>query len=265
MSALCKIYDHTYFGSASPKIFTPEYWQAKDAITGQAKGRGITWFFQHKGSELVLRHYYRGGMMRRFLTDLYLYRGLKHTRAYRECELLHRLVRLGLPVPKPIAFQVQKRHLFFCVSDIVMSRIVGATDLVSRLKERPMSAQEWRTVGQTIRRFHDHNVFHHDLNANNVLLDQNDTAWLVDFDQGEIRTHDHGWKRSNLQRLRMSLQKERARSAQFHWKDSEWEHVIAGYRESPARPTYITRPTYIRHASYIARPMREPKEAVESA
>ncbi len=230
--AFYHIYDRDYFNHASPEIFTHQHWQAKNAITGQAKGRGITWFFKHKDTDLVLRHYYRGGMVSRFLTDLYFFRGLEHTRAFRECELLNHLVRLGLPVPQPIAFQVQRRHLLYCVSDIIMSRIVGGTDLVSLLKERALTVDELTTVGQTLRRFHDNNVFHHDLNAHNILLDTDKTAWLVDFDQGEIRTRDHGWKRSNLNRLHQSLKKQQSRCPTFYWNKSHWEHVVSGYNQA---------------------------------
>ncbi len=231
-NAFYHVYDRSFFSLASPEIFTHSHWQAKGAITGQAKGRGVTWFFKHKGSELVLRHYYRGGLISRLLTDLYFFRGLEQTRAYRECELLNHMARLGLPVPRPIAFQVQRRHFCYCVSDIIMSRITGGTDLVSLLQERPMSTQELLTIGHTVRRFHDKNVFHHDLNAHNVLLDTEHTAWLVDFDQGEIRSRNTSWKQNNLNRLRESLQKERARLESFHWEDCHWQHILTGYQQA---------------------------------
>ena len=51
------LFDAGHFPAPVPKMFTGQYWKTQNAITGQATGRGTTYFFKHNKNEYVLRHY----------------------------------------------------------------------------------------------------------------------------------------------------------------------------------------------------------------
>ena len=84
-------------------IFNPDKLRGEGLITREFPGRGTTYFFQLRGRSCVLRHYWRGGFMSRFLKDAYLWLGLKPSRAYREWKMLEKLENLDLPAPRRVA------------------------------------------------------------------------------------------------------------------------------------------------------------------
>ncbi len=57
------IFDDTLVSHPNAEMFTPDFWQLQDKITGQAKGRGTTIFIEHEGQRWVLRHFKRGGLV----------------------------------------------------------------------------------------------------------------------------------------------------------------------------------------------------------
>ena len=66
------LFDSGHFPAPVPKMFTGQYWKTQNAITGQATGRGTTYFFKHNKNEYVLRHYRRGGLIAVSYTHLTL-------------------------------------------------------------------------------------------------------------------------------------------------------------------------------------------------
>ena len=62
-------------------------------------------------------------------------------------------------------------------------------------------------IGQTIAKFHHHQIYHHDLNIHNIMLDIENEVWLIDFDKCGIRQGSN-WKNSNMARLKRSFEKE---------------------------------------------------------
>ena len=97
------LFDAEHFSEPTPKWFSSQYWQAQNAITGQAIGRGTTYFFEHNKNEYVLRHYRRGGLIGKMLSDQYLYTGPEQSRAWQEFTLLQHMCTLDLACPAPIA------------------------------------------------------------------------------------------------------------------------------------------------------------------
>lgn len=226
------------FSNASNDIFSPLHWQSKNLITGQAQGRGTTWFFRHNDAQYVLRHYYRGGLIGKWIKDHYLYLGYAKTRAYREFDLLSRLYELSLPVPTPVACRVQKSRGIYCTNDIIISRIENADSVLNLLTKSCITKALWEKIGLTIREFHDYNVYHHDLNIHNILLDSNNKVWLIDFDQGAIRgpirdsdQHSQRWKSQNIERLLRSFNKEASRQPRFMWCQDDWLALMSGYNK----------------------------------
>jgi 3-deoxy-D-manno-octulosonic acid kinase len=211
-----------------PEFFSSNYWQLKEKILGAAHGRGTTWFIEHPDAKMVLRHYYRGGLIGKLITDAYCYTGLANTRAVREFNLLEQLNQWQLPCPRPIALHIERSMLSYR-ADILIELIGGAKDLVGLLTAGELDANQWQQIGRTIREFHNKNVYHHDLNAHNIMIDAQGKIWLIDFDRGEIREDGH-WKEANLARLERSFNKERARLESFHYQESNFLELRRGYQ-----------------------------------
>ncbi len=222
-------YDKNKLCDFSPQVFNSDYWQDKNAIVGSAQGRGTTWFIEHNNQEWVLRHYYRGGLIGKLINDSYFYQGIAKTRAAQEFSLLAKMQQLNLPVPAPVAYQVVRSGLFYH-ADLLSQRIEKAQDLVAILTSKPLDPKLWQAIGKTIQQFHQQGIYHHDLNAHNVLIDDHEKVWLIDFDRGEQRKINKSWQQANMQRLLRSFHKEKARLPSFYWQAQQWQQLLHGYQ-----------------------------------
>jgi len=229
------LYDSNEINSFDPNMLDISYWKNEDAITGSAQGRGTTWFVKHsnktgeQAKHWVLRHYYRGGLIGKIINDSYWFTSQKNTRAAREFDLLSYMQKLALPAPKPIACRVTRNGLFYS-ADLLSSRIQHAQDLVALLSTKTLSDALWKKIGITIKRFHDNNIYHHDLNAHNILIDDNDDVFLIDFDRGEVRNSNQAsWQQANMARLQRSFLKEQNKLPTFHWQHENWQLLLEGY------------------------------------
>ena len=216
-----------HFHNPSPRLFDPGWWQDQGKVVGSAIGRGVTWFVKGESCHLVLRHYYRGGMVGKVVRDRFWFEGVESSRAMAEYSLLARLSEQGLPVPRPFAARMAKQGPFYR-ADILIERIRGAKDLVALLKRGPIAADIWLRVGQAIRQLHDAGVYHADLNSHNLLLDKDQKVWVIDFDKGEIRVPG-SWQQANLERLLRSFNKEAQLHTSFHFVPGNWQTLMEGY------------------------------------
>lgn len=202
-----------------------------------AVGRGQAWFLSpgsESGLPMVLRHFRRGGLMARWLGDRYLWCGAARTRCVRELVLLTLIEQLELPAARPIAVRFRRQGLWYR-ADLLTALITGVSSLASRLPAG-LERMQWWQIGHTLRRFHDAGIFHADLNAHNVLLDERGGVYLVDFDRGRRRTPGR-WARGNLARLKRSLVKLGASQDEAAWRRG-WEALETGYampRGAPRR------------------------------
>jgi len=224
------ITEHLY-SSISTDWFEADFWIANDRILGQSVGRHTTWFVQPpepmENTSWVLRHYYRGGLVAKVNNDKFLYSGLENTRCYRELKLLLEMQQLGLPVPSPVAARLMRKGLFYR-ADLLMDKL-DAKDLVVKLKSKPITAELWNKIGATIADFHQKGIYHADLNAHNILIDDNEKIWLIDFDRCGIKDVDTTWQQKNLQRLQRSFLKEKGIYQSLHYDDNSWQNLQAGY------------------------------------
>lgn len=174
----------------------------------QRGGRGAVRFFDSALGSLVLRSYRRGGLIGRWVRRHYLWTGESRTRCFREFHLLQRLAELGLPVPAVVAAGYV-RHGVGYRAELLMRAIPDSRPLAQYLagldvaQSRALAAD----LGRLIARFHQHGVYHADLNAFNVMVDGQGKLWLIDFDRGELRRPGVTWQHANLQRLHRSLLK----------------------------------------------------------
>ncbi|MDI9246693.1 3-deoxy-D-manno-octulosonic acid kinase [Marinobacter sp. CHS3-4] len=207
--------------------FDPEFWGAN--ATPVAKGgRGSAWFIRNERlGGLVLRHFCRGGLPGRFIKRAYLFLGADRVRSFAEFQLLDRLYRMGMPVPEPVAAGFNRRWLLLYRAQIIVGRIPDARPLSEYTDQSHSSI--WRSAGVCVRRFHDADVYHADLNCMNILVA--DQIYLIDFDRGELRSEGSGdWKASNVARLERSVAKFFAESdAQV--QSQLWHSFLKGYND----------------------------------
>jgi 3-deoxy-D-manno-octulosonic acid kinase len=221
------VYDADAIQHPDPVLFDQDHWSRRNAITGEAAGRGSALMLDTPFGPAVLRQYLRGGQAARFSRDRYVFTGFEKSRPVMEFAILEQLFEAGLPVPAPLAAFCDREGALYR-GWILMRKIAGATPLAGLLSERDSAPGLWGRVGQCIRRFHDFGLVHADLNARNILVDESGEVFLIDFDRARLRRNDSRAFASNLKRLHRSLQKT--------WPEHEqqalpacWQQLREGY------------------------------------
>ena len=167
-------------------------------------------------------------MIAKISEDQYFWSGLKFTRPWREWVLLEKMQQKGLPVPIPAAIKVERKGIFY-TADIMMHRIPHSRTLTHALISEELSEGYWIAIGSVIRRFHEEGIYHSDLNANNILLDDGGRCYLIDFDRCGIRKPKLKWQKENLLRLKRSLNKFSNNEEIFNFSDGNWGSLLRGY------------------------------------
>ena len=219
------IHDPRFVGPLPIWFFDPDTLTQRELVSGTGTGRNRVWFFHLDETALVLRHYWRGGVIARITSDTYVWTGRDRTRAFREWRLLAYLRQNRLPVPAPVAARV-RRHGLVYRADLVTAAIPGAVPLDRRLRQEGLEVGLWKRIGTVLGRFHAAGACHADLNVRNILLDEEDAPWLIDWDRGRLRRPARGWQQSNLDRLRRSLAKDSVLEAAAQ---RGWESLLSGY------------------------------------
>ena len=209
-------------------FFSPISWQEKGHLVGQAQGRVNAYAIVYLNKQFFLRHYQRGGLFAPLLGDFYLWTGLSSTRAWREFDLLAHMLSSGLPVPRPVAAMVKYKKCLY-QADIVTECIPNASTLARLIRQDLIDGPLWKKIGSCIKRFHDHGVFHADLNAQNILIDKSHKVWLIDFDRGFQNHLKRRQKKSNLYRLHRSLSKIWQGKHTDQHKFQSWKALLIGY------------------------------------
>lgn len=220
------VYDDALASQIEEAWFEPSNWP--EASLAPEGGRGRTLFVTNGTQDWVIRHYYRGGLIRRLVEDEYPWFGANRTRSFREWELLRHLFGINLPVPRPVAARFIRRGIVY-TADLITLRIGNVEPLSRRLVNRELSPHVWQNTGTLIARFHEARIDHADLNAHNIQINLKDEMFLLDFDRGRIRSGPGSWMQSNLTRLRRSLRKVSENSGS-HFTDQEWTWLLQGYR-----------------------------------
>ena len=199
------IYDACLIDFPGPDFFSVDYWRSRQALTGEAVGRGSAWFVEIPGP-VVLRHYLRGGWAAKFSRQSYFFTGITRSRPFREYRVMSELFELGLPVPRPVAALCQ-HHGVTSSGAIMTTRIDSSNTLADSLNGDELVKGVWTSLGRCIRRFHDAGLWHADLNARNILLDAELQVFLIDFDRARFSPGKPVNGEGNLKRLRRSLTK----------------------------------------------------------
>ncbi|MFA0525425.1 3-deoxy-D-manno-octulosonic acid kinase [Vibrio sp. 10N.222.52.C3] len=217
-------FDDEIIQDPSLQLFDVAYWQDQKKVLGSASGRGTTWFVQLDTMQAALRHYRRGGLFGKLVKEDYWFSGWEQTRSAQELNLLLTLIESGVSVPRPIAARAVKNGLTY-QADLLSERIPNARDLVSILREKPLSQNMYQKIGQEIAKMHNANVNHTDLNIHNILIDEQEKVWIIDFDKCYQQEHGE-WKMQNLERLRRSFEKE-LNNRKIHWHPADFETLVS--------------------------------------
>ena len=183
--------------------FTAHFWQQVGQQSGTAGGRNLAYFIQTNNElstlPMVLRHYYRGGLVGKVNRDWFLRQSfarqssngsgvpeyltapvtssaLRSTRSFAEFELLAWMYEQGLPVPRPIAASITPRCGLWYQADILIERLPCDGDVFALLKREALSHELWHELGRTIASMHQHGVYHSDLNCHNLLVARGEPA-----------------------------------------------------------------------------------------
>ncbi|MFK7794932.1 MAG: 3-deoxy-D-manno-octulosonic acid kinase [Gammaproteobacteria bacterium] len=181
------------------------------------------------GRYMVRRHYCRGGVPARFSKDRFVFRGFKASRPFRELTLLLHMRRLDLPVPEPVAARCVVQG-FLYHADILMSEISDSKTLAQLVSEARLEKEVWLKVGKKISQFHQQDIQHVDLNANNILIDKAGEVYLIDFDRCMQRAFSQSWAQLGLDRLKRSLDKQKLKHEGAHFHQSDFDSLMQGYR-----------------------------------
>jgi len=224
-------YNPRVLSAMEPKLFDPSWLRANHRWQGATQGRSQAHFFHYAGHDMVLRHFHRGGLVGRVNRDLYLRVQATKSRAFREFDLLEVMHDEALPVPVPIAARYVPYGPFYR-ADIITQRIPNARPLLEVLEQRALPSDLWEAIGAEVRTLHDHRVFHSDLNGRNILIDDADKVWFIDFDKCEKRPPGP-WMQANIDRLKRSLAKAVHMSPTLHWCAMDWASFELGYAAKP--------------------------------
>ena len=222
------LYDSSRAGNAAASWFDAKWWSRRGEVRASAEGRGAALFIEADGRRLVLRHYRRGGWIARWTKDRYLWRAASLTRSFLEWHLLYVMHRAGLPVPMPIAACYRRTGRYSYSADLLTEQIADVSSLGTRLQAAPLPLSGWIAIGRCLRRFHRDGICHADLNAHNVLLNDTEDVWLVDFDRGSLRRPGL-WCDSNLVRLRRSIEKITDALPAERFSEADWAALLNGY------------------------------------
>lgn len=224
------LYDDSVVSQARREWFDASKWRDSSPSSAQGTGRGSTFFIEVDGRSCVLRHYYRGGFIGKFLNDEFLWIGLEKTRAFAEWFLLEHMQKLGLPSPVPLAAHVERRG-FVYRADLLMERIPEVKPLSVCLESQATTDINWNAVGFCIGGFHREGINHADLNVHNIQIGSDGAVSLVDFDRGRLMSAAGQWQRDNLARLSRSLKKV-SNGCGLELQDSVWQGLMEGYRQA---------------------------------
>ncbi len=145
-------------------------------------GRGIvykTWI--DTVGAVVVKSYLRGGLLRHLVKKSYVKWG--KTRSQREYELLEVVRSLGVFAPEPIAFAFKGGLIY--KGWLVTKEIRGVQTLadLSILDEERAIGVMGNIISQ-ITTLVSHRILHVDLHPGNVLVNEKNRVFLVDFDKG---------------------------------------------------------------------------------
>lgn len=129
---------------------------------------------------VVIKSYKRGGLISRINQDRYL--NLGSIRSHREFDFLIVAQNAGVRVPVPVAYAATRSWLY--KTWLVTKKIEGYRSFAALCRENPKQALTFiPEISRNIVRLIQHRIHHVDLHPGNIILDNTDTVFIIDFDK----------------------------------------------------------------------------------
>ncbi len=132
---------------------------------------------------VVVKFYYRGGIVRHFIKNRYFKCG--KTRGQREYELLQKVRDFGISAPEPIAFAYRGRPFYqawLATREIKQNQTLAQISLSNENRTSVLMKEVVKQVSMLIK----NNILHIDLHPGNIIVDKCNQVYLLDFDKGSI-------------------------------------------------------------------------------
>ncbi len=200
------IYDDKLVPEIDRSFFERETHRNNPYFRIDTTGRGDTIFFKHHESNLVLKKYIRGGLVKHISRDKFVFISEKTVRSFAEFNILNKMTNAGLNVPKPVAAFYERDVLFF-KSKILCTEIKNCCNLHEKLLNRSLNEHDWKSLGVQMNNFFINRFYHPDLNAKNILFDENNKIFFIDFSSPPRLSPSFMQKNFVLRRVWRSLKK----------------------------------------------------------
>ena len=147
-------------------------------------GRGAVAQATIKGiGPVAVKQYNRGGLVRHVVKSKYLKWG--GTRSLKEFEILQTVRNLGINAPEPLVWVY--RGILVYSAWLVMRQITASQTLAQlSLENEDLAGRAMASTVDQIMTLVKNRILHVDLHPGNVIVDPEDTVYLLDFDKGRI-------------------------------------------------------------------------------
>lgn len=164
------------------------------------------------GQDVVVRPYRRGGIVARFVKDVYWG---PNRRPFEELATTVEARRRGAPVPEVVGAAVHRLFGGWYRGSLATRYLPDTETLLAfliRTEDRGARSKAASSTGRAIRTLHDAGISHPDLNLNNCLVrarGEPQDVFIIDLDRCQARTLplDPTMRRGALRRLERSARK----------------------------------------------------------
>ena len=205
-------YDSYHFGSPSDiadqqlKQLIKFFNLPKNTINSALGGRTSITVARLEGiGSVVIKYYRRGGAIRYLIKKRYLKLG--KTRCQIEYELLQKVKSLGINAPEPIAF-AYRGHLFY--QCWLVTREIKDHQTLAQIScsNEEQARMAMKAVIKQVSTLIKNKILHVDLHPGNVIVDNQNRVYLLDFDKGGVFPGEENALRSRyLRRWNRAIQK----------------------------------------------------------
>ena len=95
--------------------------------------------------------------------------------------MLKRMHELELPVPRPVSIKLSISG-FYYNGKIITEEVLNAVNLKKIIISKKINNQMISNIISVLRNLIQNNIFHSDLNINNILIDESLSIYIIDFD-----------------------------------------------------------------------------------
>jgi len=178
----------------------------KNSVNSALGGRTSITVTRLQGiGSVVIKYYRRGGAIRYLIKKRYLRCG--KTRCQIEYELLQKVRSLGINAPEPVAFAYRGRLFYQCW--LVTREIQDHQTLVQISRSNEEQARmAMKAVVKQVSMLIKNKILHADLHPGNVIVDNQNQVYILDFDKGGVFPGDKNALRTRyLRRWNRAIQK----------------------------------------------------------